>query len=171
MAQPSIRNHTYYKLPSLTSPAFTNEATGISIIAHIEVKTCRDYDFIFHWYCYASIIIFCPCLSRSKVLLWEQESVVGGAELESTNILRRLQGIQPLGKELVMESNVTDSIHRVGARKCATKIARVWKMGHAVRNTVGMFPLYRAKIHYLPYLLRYLTHPQYFLEKTKIYAF
>jgi hypothetical protein len=83
--------------------------------------------------------------------LQEQESFVGGAELESINILQRPQGIQLLGKELVMGSSVTPSIHPAGASKRAAKIAPAWKMGHAVRNTVGMFQdtyshLYRAKI-------------------------
>ncbi|KAM3313738.1 hypothetical protein ACQJBY_032946 [Aegilops geniculata] len=55
-----------------------------------------------------------------------------------TETEQNYMGIQPLEKKLVMGSNVTDSIHRVGARKCATKIAPVWKMGHAVRNTVGV---------------------------------
>ena len=78
----------------------------------------------------------------------EQESVVGGAELESISILQRLQDIQLFGKELVMGSNVTHSIHHVGASKCATKIAPVWKTGHAVRNIVGMF----QDTHIFPFL-------------------
>jgi len=77
-------------------------------------------------------------ITWSKVWLQEQESSVGGAELESINILQRLQGIQLLGKELVMGSNVTPSIHPAGASKRAAKIAPAWKMGHAVRNTAGV---------------------------------
>jgi hypothetical protein len=94
--------------------------------------------------------------------LQEQESFVGGAELENINILQRLQGIQLLGKELVMGSNVTPSIHPAGVSRRAAKIAPVWKTGHAVRNTVGMFqdthifPSLRNKIYFTRLISREL---------------
>lgn len=77
-------------------------------------------------------------ITWSKVWLQEQEYVVVGAELESISILQRLQGIQLFGKELVMGSNVTHSIHRVDACKRAAKIVPAWKTVHAVKNTVGV---------------------------------
>uniref|UniRef100_A0A0D9VT78 SET domain-containing protein n=1 Tax=Leersia perrieri TaxID=77586 RepID=A0A0D9VT78_9ORYZ len=76
---------------------------------------------------------------QGYMILWQgQESVVGRAELASSNTLGSLLGIQLLEKELVMESNGTRSITHVVVSKCVAKIVPVRKMELAVRSIAGV---------------------------------